>query len=325
MKPLFKVLLSVLVLLVALGVGGYYYALKKFQPPPNQLAITRLPAACEFRWKTDTIARPTVPHAGLLVPIALPGCPRTCYLQFDTGAPYSLLYARPLAALRARYPATRAGLLARADTVHNLRFGLGGSQVHARWIRVYEHGARALPADSTAPFIVGTLGSDVLDGRALVLDYARRRFVLNNDVPDSLARRADFVPLAFTSRRLMLTAAMQGQPQKLLFDTGSSAFALLTSEAVWHKLARPTAPVRITPSSSMGRPLKAHTAATAATVQLGAATLPLGTVTFIRGMSIGQELLMSASGMEGMLGNEPFSQRMVIFDVRGGRFGLVRP
>lgn len=324
MKLLFKFLLSALVLLLLSGVAGYFYMRQKFIPAPNQLVVTGLPATVPFTWLADTADGRAMPHAALLVPVQVPGCPRTCYLQFDTGAPYSMLYARPLGALQRRYPALPLALSASSDTARNFRFALGGGQVQAHWMRVKPFGKSELPADSTAPFIIGTLGTDALEGRALVLDYPRRRFSLAARVPDTLARRAEFVPLAFENRRVLLSMGLQGKSLPLLFDSGSSAFSLLTSQETWQDMARPGAPARVVEVGSWGKPLTAHTVATAAGLTLGAATLPLNTVTYITGTNWQENILMRFSGMGGMLGNEPFSGHTVLFDVAGGRFGLVR-
>ncbi|WP_143080140.1 hypothetical protein [Hymenobacter arizonensis] len=324
MRPLFKVIFSVLALLVASGIGGYFYMRRQFMPPPNQLVVTELPATCSFAWLADTAAGRAMPHAAVLVPVQLPGCPRTCYLQFDTGAPYSVLYAKPLAALQARYPALPFVGAAQLDTARNFRFAIGQGQVQARWLKVLNTGATQLPADSTAPFVIGTLGADVLAGQALVLDYANRRFSLVAQVPANLARQATFVPLAFTNRRVLLNMGLQGEDKQLLFDTGSSAFALLTDQANWQAMAIPGAPAHTVGVNSWGKTLTAYTVPTAAALQLGGVTLPLRTVSYIENTDWKQNLLMRFSGMGGMLGNEPFRQHTVIMDVRGERFGVVR-
>ena len=324
MKLLFKILLAVLVVLVVSAIGGYFYARKKFQPPVNQLTVTGLPATSSFVWDADTTAHRAMPHAALLVPITLPGCSRTCYMQFDTGAPYSILYDNPLAALRAQYPAISSSLLPEANAVQNFHFAIGQGQLQARTIRVMHRGATELPADSTAPFVIGTLGSDVLVNQVLVLDYARRHFNLYASVPDSLARQFTFVPMGFDNRRVMVDMSLQGEPKQLLFDSGSSAFALLTSESTWHNLAQPAAPTHTAAVNSWGKTLTSYTVATAAALQVGPLTMPLRTVTYIEGMSWWQTLLMASSGMGGMLGNEPFVDHTVVLDVPGGRFGVVQ-
>ncbi len=323
MKLLLKCLAGLALFLLAGGVGGYFYVQHKYQPAPNQLHLSGLPLRCAFVWKADSTAQPVEPRAALLLAIRLPGCPRRCYVQFDTGAPSSVFYGPPLAALAARYPDMRQALRLRADTLHDLRFGLGTGQVLAHRMHTLAYGAHALPADTAAPFLVGTLGTDVLADRVLVLDYRRHGFSLLAQVPDSLAKRAAFVPLAFEGRRLVLSTAVAGQPRQLLFDSGSSAFALLTSPATWQRLAQPSAPARTDTVNSFGRPLIAHTVATAAALQVGPASVPLQTVTYIENVTLLQQLLMRFSGMGGMLGNRPFSQQTIIVDVGHQRFGLL--
>jgi hypothetical protein len=324
MKTLFRILLAVVLLLGLSALGGYFYMKQKFAPPANQLTVAGLPARGAFVWQADSSARPVVAHAHQLVPVRVPGCARTCYLQFDTGAPYTVFYAHPLAALHTRFPATGPALVPRADTARNVAFELAGARVQVRRAPVLQFGAHELPADTAQPFVIGTLGADVLEGRVLVIDYPRRRFSLYAAVPDSLAGRADFVPLELKGRRVMLSAELPGQSGPLLFDSGSSAFALATSQGRWQELVRPAAPVRTNAVKSWGKTLTTYTAPTAAAIRVGATELPLGTVSYITGMTLMQEMLTRVSGLAGMLGNEPFVGRTIILDAPGGRFGVVR-
>jgi hypothetical protein len=157
-----------------------------------------------------------------------------------------------------------------------------------------------------------------------VLDYARQRFNLSTHLPDSLLRQTEFVPLDYASRRVILTAQVQGKDEKLLFDSGSSTFALITSQAIWQRMARPQAPVQTGTSNTLDRKLTTYTTATEADMQLKSVALPLKNVTYVEGTSLMQSTLMRFSGMGGLLGNEPFSQRTIVLDVAGGRFGVVR-
>ncbi|PJJ53136.1 hypothetical protein [Hymenobacter chitinivorans] len=312
-----------LALLLLGGLGGYYYLRKRFEPAPNQLSVPNILAQCTFQWQADPDAVPPEPCAALLVPVQLPGCPLTCYLQFDTGAPSSLLYAHALHALRTAYPATAAVVQVHGASVPNFSFQLGAATVVAAQVRVVEYGDEELPADSAEPFIIGTLGADVLENRVLVLDYAQRRFQLFPQLPAALARRAVFIPLRFRKRRLLLRATLLGQQYELLFDSGSSAYALITNRKPWKALAEVGAAVQTSDVNSWGHTLTAYTAPTQAKLELGAIALPLRRVTYIQGVKWWQYVLMRASGMGGMLGNEPFRHHTLILDTFAGRFGLI--
>jgi hypothetical protein len=117
---------------------------------------------------------------------------------------------------------------------------------------------------------------------------------------------------------------VQGKEEKLLFDSGSSAFALITSQTTWQQMARPQAPVQTAASNSLGRKLTTYTTATAEAIQLNQATVPLGAVTYVEGTSLMQNTLMRFSGMGGMLGNKAFEQHTIVLDVAGKRFGFVQ-
>ncbi|AWM32339.1 hypothetical protein [Hymenobacter nivis] len=323
MKTRFKVLLSLVLVLVLSGVGGYFYMKRKFAPPANQLTVVGLPATGPLRWWADTVAKPAVPHAALLVPVRLRSCPRTCYFQLDTGAPNTVLYARQLAALHRRYPTLGTSLRPRGNVAPEFRFALGGAQVAVGNAKVLLHGTGEIPADRLAPFIIGSLGTDALKGRVLVLDYAAGRFTLGADVPAGLAARATFAPLAFPERRVLLAAALNGAPRQLLFDSGTSAYTLLTSRESCQQMATPGAPARTDTTNSWGKKLVLHTVPTPARLRFGAVEIPLGTVTYLEGMGLVQQTLMRFSGLDGLLGNAPFAGGVLILDVRSGRYGVV--
>jgi len=322
-RLIFRLPVLLLLFLIVSSIGGYFYVRHKFQPPANELTLRGLPVACALTWLADSSASPVQPHAALLLPVHLPGCLRTCYVQFDTGAPYSLLYGKPLAALRQAYPTAQLPA-PRQDTVHNFSLALGTGQLHARRLLVRPYGQGQIPADSTSPFIIGTLGTDALAGQVLVLDYPHQRFSLYARLPDSLASRAQFTPLSFASRRVLLRMGLQGQEQQFLFDSGSSAFSLLTNQSTWQTLATPAATPHTSGVNSWGRRLLAHTVASGEALQVGALRVPLRTVTYLDGTSFWQQALMRFSGMTGMLGNEPFRSHTLIIDTQANRFGLVQ-
>ena len=68
-----------------------------------------------------------------------------------------------------------------------------------------------------------------------------------------------------------------------MFDTGSSAFFLPTSQSSWQQMAQPAATAQTVPVDAWGKILTAHTVATAA-MQLKATKVPLGMVACIEGM-----------------------------------------
>ncbi len=53
-----------------------------------------------FVWQGDTIHSKWEAHTAMLIPVKIKHCPGEFYLQFDLGAPYSLLYKNKLEAIQ---------------------------------------------------------------------------------------------------------------------------------------------------------------------------------------------------------------------------------
>ncbi|GAA4007234.1 hypothetical protein GCM10022408_18920 [Hymenobacter fastidiosus] len=146
--------------------------------------------------------------------------------------------------------------------------------------------------------------------------------------------QGDTVPRGHTVRALAaaLGVALEDfRPEPLPVDRTENGLAPAAAPAL---VRLPVAPAlradpdfvqtRITPVNSWGKTLTSYTVATAEALHLGPATVPLQTVTYVEGTTVMQNLLTRFSGLGGMLGNEPFTTRTIIPDVRGSRFGVVQ-
>ena len=86
-----KVLLTFLALLVLSGIGGYIFLRGSFQAPPNQLVLNKETATIPFSWQAIELDGSREPFGAMLLPVTIPGLERRFWMQFDLGAPYSLL------------------------------------------------------------------------------------------------------------------------------------------------------------------------------------------------------------------------------------------
>lgn len=310
-----------MLLLIVLGtVSGYFYFKSKFQPPPNQLSLPAGSWTIPFQWKSDSINETLNPHAALLVPVNITGCNRTFFMQFDTGAPYSMFYGNTLRAIKEKYNNITIEEAEKQQVLKNYSFNISNLEVQAKNIKLIKHGVPEINwMDSTEVVIIGSIGTDIMENRILIIDYPGQSMLLTDYLPDSLSSSITFSSLDFESRRILLSS----QGKKLLFDSGSSAFELLTSKSNWNKL-RSTDDVQSFPVNSWGKTLTAHNAKTTSSLMFGKANIPITTVTYIEGTSMIQNLLMTFSGMEGMIGNKPFIRYTILFDFRENRFGVIQ-
>jgi len=289
------------------------------------LALANDNREIDFRWEESQFGDRTEPHSAILIPVRIEGCPKVLYMQFDLGAPATVLTKDKADSLAQRLP----GLAAGSDgTVGRLAFAMGDIQVEARHVRVVDVNAQAGVAwdDPDRIDVIGTIGADLLAGRVLAIDYPRARMFVGDAVPEGLVAPDQARPFVFTPRGVVLTdVAIDDETRNIMLDTGSSAFALLTDQDDWLRKTDGGAGERRFPVNSWGRTLTAHMAPTRSVARFADTVVPLGEVAYIEGVSAAQAEAMRASGMGGMTGNKLFVEKILVLDAARSAYAVVDP
>lgn len=311
MRRLKRVALASLVsLVVSLG-GGYVYFDRKFTPPENALSVSSMATEVPIRW----LATNGNPHAALLLPVKLDGIADTFYMQLDLGSPSTVFYGN---AIRSVLEQRRAGFaIGHGARQLGLGFSIDGLRIRSGSFGLLDYGSKVEFGNPAAANIIGTIGTDLLEKRILVLDFKRGTTAFLQEVPE-----AGFSGFKFTKRRVLIPARIAGRDGMFLYDSGSSGYALLTSKQEWDRLRTPGGAIKVDTGNSWGRALKVMTAPAAQTLALSNATLRLSEVTYVEGTSRMQEWLMRSSGMQGMLGNKLFLGHTLTLDAKRERFKL---
>jgi hypothetical protein len=264
-------------------------------------------------WQGDSLGGSWDQHAVLLLPVKLEGSARTFYMQFDLGSPYSLFYKEQLDKIKVILPA--------GDTIPAINIRIGNMNRRVRSVPV-----RSFPqkgGDRKGLPVIGTLGADILDQRVVIFDYPHRRLTITNVLPASLP--APKHPFYFAGGRIFFPAIIRQQQTLLYFDTGSSAFQLLTDSASWQQMADPTAHPLSYPVNSWGRTLTAHTTKTSDSIGIASLSIPVFRVTYIEGADTNQVSMMKKMGIGGMTGNTLFLDHLLMLDMKQKLFLLTKP
>lgn len=293
-------------------------------PPPlpaNQLTFPSGTHTLPIQWKGDSLHGQWEPHAALLIPVTIPGCPKTLYMQFDTGSPYSLFYRDKLQAIHRRYPAI-AALHKPGDTLINFSFKAGPLAITARQIAVQLFDSSGIDWNNKQSLtIIGTLGTDLIDNKIVAIDYPHRQLIIGDSLPTAY-RKPSPASFVYAMRRILLPALVQGKKTMLYFDSGSSAFELLTDQATCRKLARDSAPPVSYGVQSWGKTLTANTIATNDSITLAGQAIPIRRATWMEGVSENQVSQMMKMGIGGMTGNKLFLHNILVLDTRNKQFSL---
>jgi hypothetical protein len=278
-----------------------------------------------FQWQEARFGDRLEPHAALLLPVHIEGVPKTLYMQFDLGAPSTVLMKDKLDSLMERLPGLSVGEDGRVD---RFAFTMGEVRTQARQVRIVDAGSTDPVRwdDPDSVDVIGTVGADLLRSRVLVIDYPGHRIIVGDAVPADLAGVAQFQRFIFTPRGVVLTGmVIDGEAKNIMLDTGSSAFALLIGQEEWLAKTDGGAGAVSFPVNSWGRTLTAHVAPTRSVAAFGDTIIPVGEVAYIEGVDAAQANAMRASGMGGMTGNKLFVDRILILDAVHSTYAVVAP
>jgi hypothetical protein len=260
------------------------------------------------------------------VPVTIEDSPKTLYMQFDLGAPSTVLKDNKARSLLERFPALTADGKKNPNRVTGFGFAVGDIVVKTSGVKVrnINEAAGIYWDDTNVVDIIGTIGSDLLDGRVVVIDYPARRIFVGDRIPDGVLTRAPMSPFSYRERRILLgDVHVDGEPTDLMFDTGSSALALLTSAGKWRKMTGDGAGSEQFQVNSWGRKVMAFVAPTQSRISFGPVVMPLETVAYTEGVSPAQQLMMSAAGVGGMTGNKLFVNRILVLDGVNKRYAVL--
>lgn len=294
----------------------------------SPLTVSNLNHEVEFQWVPTRHGDRMEPHSAIIIPVQIEGSPKTLYMQFDLGAPSTVLKKNMADSLAARLPGFAVVTEGGQSHVANLVFTLGEVRVEAPRVNIRNVGSSTGIAwdDPERIDVIGTIGADLLEGRVLVIDYPRARIFIGDAPPAGLAAPAQPLPFTFDQRRIILgEVRINGDPRRIMFDTGSSAFALLTNRDDWLALTGGGAGASSFGVNSWGATLTANVAPSPYEAHFGDTAIPLGAVAYIEGMGAAQSAGVSASGMGGMTGNKLFLEKVLLLDSRTLTYAVITP
>ncbi|HEY0677366.1 MAG TPA: hypothetical protein VGD17_03730 [Chitinophagaceae bacterium] len=245
-------------------------------------------------------------------------------MQFDLGSPFSLFYRNKLKEIQFRYPKVK---LVEDSSLRLMDFSFtaGSVVIEAKEIIVRQYNDQKIDWNNEKSLkIIGTIGMDLIAGKVLVINYPEKKLFIHTAVPDSIRERIKLSDLVVAGNSLLMPAVIRGKSHLLFFDTGSSAFELITDKTNYTELAVTNALPVEKKVRSWDRILTAHTIATNDSITIAQTRLPLRRVTYMEGASSSQVEQMKKIGIGGMTGNKLFLNSILILDTKGKQFGLLQ-
>ncbi len=316
MKLSLKIILALFTFLVASAVGGHFYFDKKFTPPKNHLVVKGNSNKVPITWLKTEVS----PISALLLPVKIKEIPTQFYMQLDFGSPTTVFYSKPIASIQKKYPLQFDQV--DSSATRSLDFHLSDMVVSSSRFKIINYGDPISWNGKDEFHIIGTIGTDLLEKRVLMLDFKDDHCDFTESIPNDTNLR-QYVNFEFKKRRILLPAKIEEEEVTLLYDSGTSAFELITSKKVWDKYAEKDSKPTVNKGNSWGNTLTTYTASSNESIWFGKTKMDLSEVTYIEGTSLIQNTLMQLSGMQGMVGNKLFLGRTVVLDCRNQKY-LIR-
>lgn len=302
MKIFKKIVLTFLVVLILASVGGSVYFSQKFTPEKNYLTVKNESGNILMIWLGND-------KNVLLVPIHFQADSTTYYLQFDTGSPSTVFYSNSIKNIR--------GINIIQDRAKTL-FNLGKTEISSDKFILLHQGKKH---DKDSLKIIGTLGADILENNKTLINFKENYLVFNLSKTPSQYNN-QLIDFKFKKRKIILKGILRGQKEQFLFDSGTSAYELLTNKETWENLKSSNSKVSIERAQSWQNILTTFTATCDQNIQFQNRRIQLQEVTYVEGFSQTQYALMKFSGMTGMLGNRVFLNSILYLDCKDEKFVL---
>ena len=299
-----------LIIVIITAIGGYFYFEKKFTPQENYLKVNGISDNIPLKW----IADENNPNVAVLLPIKLEGISEIFYMQLDFGSPITVFYSKALNSIQSKF-SSKINLLNTSQII-SLQFDLGKMVISSTKFKILNYG-KEINCEKNAVNIIGTIGTDLLEKRTITLSFKEDQCLFTNNLSSD-----GFTAFDFKKRRILFPAQIGEKKLKLLYDSGTSGYELITDRKEWEKYRIKDGKKLIEKGNSWGNTLTLISAPAKEKVEIGNAHLDLSEVTFIEGTSKIQNLLMRFSGMQGMIGNKLFLDRKLTIDCKNEKFKI---
>jgi predicted aspartyl protease len=302
MKVLKRIVLTFLVVLVLALLVGYIYFDQKFTPEKNYLTVDNESGFIPFKWLGSE-------KNALLLPIHFSNNTITYYLQFDTGSPYTVFYSKSIKNIHQIFT---------NKEIAKTSFYIGKTKITSDKFKIYNLGN---DNNNDSIKIIGTIGADILENRKTIINFKENYIALNlSKVPTQFQTKLfDF---KFKKRKIIVKGFLKGQEENFLFDSGTSAYELLTNKEVWESLKLPNSKINIEKSQSWDNVLITFTINCNQKIKFDTQEISLNNVTYVEGFSQVQYSMMKFSGMTGMLGNKIFLNNSLYIDCTQNKMGI---
>ncbi len=284
-----------------------------------------------FNWEGAEIEGKYFDKLFITIPVSLDNLPNAFNMQFDLGAINTMIYGNSFKHYLTKYPTFNAkydtSLIFRAQSQTNYMFKdvalkLGKVSFGKRNIGLFKGFGDDISKDSIntkSSKHIGTIAPDLFENKVLIIDYPNKRIAVSEKIPSQFAK-ASFQSFKINDGRIKIPLNINGKIENLMFDTGSSLFALITTKQnalnISNKLTTDSLKI-----SSWGDYYMVYGKMVDKEIKFGTKTLKHQLVYFDEKNK--SDNFYKDENIWGITGNAYFLKNVVILDYKNKRFGVL--
>lgn len=283
-----------------------------------------------FKWVGDSVAGKYFDKLAMTVPVRIENLPHKFEMQLDLGAVTTVVYGNTIRPYLDKYELLQSKL----DTalvfwiqnqknymLNNIDLKLGKEAFKNIKVGLFKNYGDSMTSDSIkSPTVkhIGTIAPDLFKDKILIIDYPHKKFCIVDNLPQKYLQ-ASFVTYKEKDGRIFVPFLINGQQQDLLFDTGSSLFALLTTEQNANAIGAQTISDSIK-ISSWGDYYMVYGKKVKSDIRLGNKAFNAATVYYDKIKKLDQ--FYHDEKIWGITGNAYFLPNTIIIDYKNKMFGI---
>ncbi|MEL6945424.1 MAG: hypothetical protein AAFO82_22455, partial [Bacteroidota bacterium] len=292
-KKVGYIVLAITAIIATLGyIGIRKFNNALFSERSNYLSYTSESKPIHFDWAGDSIGAYYEAQAAMVIPLAFQGLPYRFYVQFDTGSPHTYIYENALKSLQEIGLDVKLIEKEGAKYVESLDFTLGGNRIQASRIKILQNYGNTFEESDTLKNIkIGTIGSDFIADKITAIDFNEQEISVHEKRSEWMDRLGNFSPFDFAGRRIMLPVRMDNKNYEFLYDSGCSAFGLITTKNRFKKYASKEVETISYGANSWGSSLPITSRLSDKVFDIGNETLSLTRVSYVDMYTVMQPLV----------------------------------
>ena len=317
------VILGIIIIAAFIGIRKFNSSI--FKERSNYLEYTYESKPIQFNWSGDSIGGIYEAQAAMTIPLKIEGLAHNFYMQFDTGAPNSTIYEKQLISLRAIGLDIKEVVKDDIRYVKSLDFILGDNHIKASMIKIYPNYGYSFNKNDTISRIgIGTIGSDFIANRITAIDFKNQNIQLYNERPEWIAALPKFKSFSFSGRRVMLPVTLDNKDYEFLYDSGCSAFGLITIKSRFDSYTDESTKQIDYDAKSWESSIPIRSKESDKLFNIGNINLKLKRVSYVDMYRPMQPLITPFTRIGGWLGNQPFTESTLILDTKTEEFIIIK-